>query len=70
MGVIDTSWVRHLLLTFSTEALVYSAIAISMWKEHFQLIEETKAILEKVKTERKQIFEEFEEFLKQNSFGL
>jgi hypothetical protein len=52
------------------EALAYSTTAMSMQREHSQLIDEAKTILEKVKTQRKRIFEEFEEFLKQNNLKL
>lgn len=52
------------------EALAYSTTAMSMQREHSQLINEAKTIFEKMKAKRKRIFEEFEEFLKQNNLKL
>ena len=43
------------------------AITMSGSNEHSELIKETKPLFEKVIDERKRIFEEFEEFLEQNS---
>lgn len=52
------------------EALAYSTTAMSMQREQSQLIKEAKTTFEKIKAKRKRIFEEFEEFLKQNNLKL
>jgi hypothetical protein len=52
------------------DALAYTATAMAIKEKHSQLLNEAMTMFEEVTKERKQILDEFAEFLKQNSLRL